>query len=145
MLRVLVALAAGLLFGLGLTVSRMIDPAKVVAFLDFAGDWDPSMAFVMAGAIPVAAVGFAVGKRRRAPVCAADFAGPAKKDVDGRLVLGALLFGSGWGLVGYCPGPALASLTFGGAPAAVFLIAMVAGMAVFAAVDTTLFRRPKSA
>jgi uncharacterized membrane protein YedE/YeeE len=145
MLRILVALAAGLLFGVGLTVSQMINPAKVIAFLDFTGDWDPSLAFVMGGAITVAAIGFALGKRRQAPVCAPEFAGPTKKALDGRLVLGATLFGTGWGLVGYCPGPALASLTFGGASTAVFLVAMLAGMAVVAAANTPLFRRPKSA
>ena len=145
MLRVIVALAAGLLFGLGLTVSQMINPAKVIAFLDITGDWDPSLAFVMAGAISVAAIGFALGKRRQAPVCAPEFAGPTKTAVDRRLVLGAVLFGAGWGLVGYCPGPALASLTFGGASTAVFLVAMLAGMAVFAAAGTPLRRRPESA
>jgi len=145
MLRIIVALAAGLLFGLGLTVSQMINPAKVIAFLDFAGDWDPSLAFVMAGAIPVAAIGFALGKRRQGPLCASEFAGPTRKTVDQRLVLGAIVFGTGWGLVGYCPGPALASLTFGGTSMAVFLVAMLVGMAVFAAANTSLFRRPKAA
>jgi uncharacterized protein len=142
--RIIVALAAGLLFGLGLTVSQMINPAKVIAFLDFTDDWDPSLAFVMAGAITVAAIGFALGKRRQAPICAPAFVGPTKKAIDGRLVLGATLFGIGWGLIGYCPGPALASLTFAGTSTAVFLVAMLVGMAVFAAANTPLFRRPKA-
>ena len=138
MLRIIVALAAGLLFGLGLTVSQMINPAKVVAFLDVAGDWDPSLAFVILGAISIAAIGFAFGKRQQAPVCAPEFVGPTNKAIDGRLVLGAVLFGTGWGLVGYCPGPALASLTFGGMSTAVFLVSMLIGMVVFAVVETAL-------
>lgn len=144
MLRVIVALAAGLLFGLGLTVSQMINPAKVIAFLDITGDWDPSLAFVMAGAISIAAIGLAFGKRRQAPVCAPEFVEPTKKAVDGRLVLGAVLFGTGWGLVGYCPGPALASLAFGGVSTAVFLVSMLIGMVVFTVVTTPLFRHRKS-
>src|SRR5260370_39863270 len=138
MLRIIVALAAGLLFGLGLTVSQMINPAKVIAFLDSAGDWDPSLAFVMAGAIPGAAIGFALGKRREAPLCASEFAGPTRKTVDRRLV-GAIVFGTGWGLVGYCPGPALASLTFGGTSMTVFLVAMLVRTAVFARRNTSVF------
>lgn len=145
MTRILAALISGLLFGLGLSVSQMINPAKVLAFLDFAGDWDPSLAFVMGAAVPVAAIGFALGTRRQAPVCAPDFAGPAKRRVDARLVSGALLFGIGWGLAGYCPGPALASYAFGGAPAAVFLVAMLAGMSAFAAADALIVRHAKSA
>jgi uncharacterized membrane protein YedE/YeeE len=105
MARLLVALAAGLLFGLGLTVSGMIDPAKVLNFLDLAGHWDPSLAFVMLGAITIAAIGFALGRHRSAPFCATVFSGPTKTQLDARLVTGPVLFGVGWGLVGYCPGP----------------------------------------
>ena len=141
MLRILMSLAAGLLFGLGLTVSQMINPAKVIAFLDVAGDWDPSLAFVMAGAISVAAVGFALGRRRSAPVCAPAFSAPTKTAVDGRLAAGAVLFGVGWGLAGYCPGPALASLAFGGMSTMVFVAAMLTGMATFAAADRPPFPR----
>lgn len=145
MLRILMALAAGLVFGLGLTVSQMINPAKVIAFLDVAGNWDPSLAFVMAGAIAVAAVGFALGKRRRAPICAPAFARSMKRSVDGRLVVGSTLFGTGWGLAGYCPGPALASLAFGGMSTLVFVAAMPAGMAMSAAADKLLSSRAQLA
>jgi uncharacterized membrane protein YedE/YeeE len=138
--RILAALAAGLIFGLGLVVSQMVNPAKVLAFLDLFGDWDLSLAFVMAGAVAVAAAGFALGRRRAAPLCAAAFAEPPRHPVDGRLIGGGLLFGVGWGLAGYCPGPALASVSFGGAPALIFLAAMVAGMSVFALIEG-VFRR----
>jgi len=131
MTRLVVALISGLLFGLGLTVSGMVNPAKVLGFLDFAGDWDPSLAFVMGSAIPVAALGYAVAKLRGAPVCGADFINPAKTGIDTRLWLGASLFGVGWGLGGYCPGPALASLSFGGTQVLVFVASMLTGMALF--------------
>ena len=127
--RAIVPLAAGLLFGLGLVVSRMIDPAKVLGFLDLAGHWDPSLAFVMAGAVSVAAVGFGIAGMRAAPLLAEDFRGPTRTAIDRPLVAGALLFGIGWGLVGYCPGPALASLGLGRTETLVFLAAMLAGMA----------------
>ncbi|TCZ61026.1 DUF6691 family protein [Roseicella aquatilis] len=120
--RILAALAAGALFGTGLVLSGMANPAKVVAFLDVAGDWDPSLAFVMAGAIPVAAIGFRLGARRAAP---------ARGAIDARLLGGAVLFGLGWGLAGFCPGPALAALGFAGWKAALFVAAMLAGMGLF--------------
>lgn len=127
----LISLVAGLLFGLGLTISGMINPAKVQGFLDVAGHWDPSLAFVMAAAIPVAAAGFAFARRFQAPLCAATFSGPTKNRLDTRLVVGAVLFGIGWGLAGYCPGPALASLAVGGWGVMVFVASMLVGMAVF--------------
>ena len=130
-----IALVAGLLFGLGLTVSGMVDPAKVLGFLDVAGDWDPSLAFVMAGAIPVAAIGFALGRRRAAPFAASTFATPTKTAIDARLVAGAVTFGIGWGLAGYCPGPALASLSIGGWRTASFVVAMLIGMTLFRLID----------
>ncbi|QQP92029.1 YeeE/YedE family protein [Skermanella sp. TT6] len=126
----IVALVAGLLFGSGLVVSGMIDPAKVLAFLDIAGNWDPSLAFVMAAAIPVAMIGFRASRSRSEPVCGGRFAAPTKSGPDGRLALGAVLFGAGWGLVGYCPGPALAALSYGDPATWLFVAAMVAGMAV---------------
>lgn len=129
--RILAALAAGALFGTGLGLSGMANPAKVVAFLDVAGDWDPSLAFVMAGAIPVAAIGFRLGARRAAPLCAPAFAAPARGAIDARLLGGAVLFGLGWGLAGFCPGPALAALGFAGWKAALFVAAMLAGMGLF--------------
>jgi uncharacterized membrane protein YedE/YeeE len=131
MSRLLAALVSGLLFGLGLTVSGMVNPAKVLGFLDIAGDWDPSLAFVMGGAIPVAALGYAIARRRGKPVCAPAFALPTRTSIDTRLCLGAILFGVGWGLGGYCPGPALASLSFGGTKALVFVASMLAGMVLF--------------
>jgi hypothetical protein len=129
--QILTALAAGLLFGLGLTVSGMINPGKVLGFLDVAGDWDPSLAFVMAAAIPVAMIGVRAARRLRTPLCAATFAGPTRTRLDLRLVAGAMLFGVGWGLAGYCPGPALASLAPAARPAGLFVVAMLVGMAAF--------------
>jgi len=135
MLRIVSAFACGLLFGLGLTVSHMIDPAKVLGFLDIAGNWDPSLAFVMLGAIVVTAPAYLLAKRLRTPLCADAFASPANASIDRRLMIGALVFGAGWGLVGYCPGPALASLGFGGYKTLMFIIAMLIGMAAFTAYD----------
>ncbi len=126
-----ISLVSGLLFGLGLTISGMINPAKVLGFLDVTGHWDPSLAFVMAAAIPVAAAGFALARRFQAPLCAPAFSGPTKNRLDFRLVGGALLFGVGWGLAGYCPGPALASLGLGGWRVLVFVASMLVGMVVF--------------
>jgi uncharacterized membrane protein YedE/YeeE len=135
MSRILIALVAGLLFGLGLTVSQMISPAKVLGFLDLFGDWDPSLAFVMLGAIPVAAIGYRLARLSSAPLCAAAFAVPTQSKIDGRLVGGAILFGIGWGLVGYCPGPALASVGLGNSATLLFVAAMLVGMAGFTAVQ----------
>jgi uncharacterized membrane protein YedE/YeeE len=125
----LVAFASGLVFGLGIILSGMVDPAKVLAFLDLAGNWDPSLAFVMAGAIPVAAIGFILARRRSRPVCDVRFSEPAKTGVDARLILGAILFGVGWGLAGYCPAPALVASVSGNERTLVFVAAMLAGMA----------------
>ena len=127
----LAAALAGLVFGLGLILSAMVDPAKVLGFLDLAGDWDPSLALVMAGAIPVAALGFALGRHRARPLLAPAFQPPAAAGLDRPLLQGAALFGAGWGLVGYCPGPALASLAFGTWQGWVFAAAMLVGMAAF--------------
>ncbi|MDJ0387625.1 YeeE/YedE family protein [Roseomonas sp. E05] len=143
--RILVSLASGLIFGLGLVVSQMINPQKVLAFLDIAGNWDPSLAFVMGAAIPVAALGFALARRRRAPLCAASFSGPTKTAVDSRLVVGSLIFGTGWGLAGFCPGPVLAASLLAGAPALVFLAAMLVGMGAFTLADRRLAVRTKAA
>jgi uncharacterized membrane protein YedE/YeeE len=128
---ILAALAAGLIFGLGLTVSSMIAPAKVLGFLDLFGDWDPSLAFVMGAAVPVAALGFALARKRTAPLLAPSFELPTATRIDSRLLGGAALFGLGWGLVGLCPGPAVAGLAEGHWTTALFVIAMVAGMAAF--------------
>jgi uncharacterized protein len=130
----LIALGAGLLFGAGLAISGMHDPAKVLGFLDIAaiasGGWDPSLAFVMAGGLAVTLPAFWYARRRKAPVAAPAFQTPTATAIDRRLMLGALLFGVGWGLVGYCPGPALAALAFGATDTIVFVPAMVAGMAL---------------
>lgn len=128
----LIALGAGLLFGAGLAVSGMYDPAKVLGFLDLAAvfgrGWDPSLAFVMIGALAVALPAFQYAKRRAQPVAAAQFQAPAAAVIDRRLVFGALLFGIGWGLVGYCPGPALAALAFADTGTMLFVLAMIGGM-----------------
>jgi uncharacterized protein len=129
--RMLINLFAGALFGLGLAVSGMVSPAKVIGFLDIAGDWDPTLAFVMGGALLVVIPAFRLILRRPHPVLADDFELPTKKEVDGRLLAGAALFGVGWGLGGFCPGPAVAALASGLAPVFAFVAAMVAGMAVY--------------
>ena len=131
-LRTGVALAAGLLFGLGLALSGMLDPARVLGFLDVAGAWDPSLAFVLAGAVAVSALSYLVRRRMAHPVLAGRFQVPEGRRGDGRLLCGAGLFGIGWGLVGLCPGPALAALSLGIAPVFGFVAAMLAGMALHA-------------
>ena len=127
-----IALGAGLLFGAGLAISGMHDPAKVLGFLDIAaiasGGWDPSLAFVMAGGLAVTLPAFWYARRRLVPFAAPAFQTPAATAIDRRLMLGALVFGVGWGLVGYCPGPALAALAFGATGAILFALAMMAGM-----------------
>lgn len=123
--------AAGAVFGLGLLLSGMADPAKVLGFLDLAGAWDPSLAFVMGGAIAVGVGAFTLARRRTTALLGGAMHLPTARDVDRRLVGGSLLFGVGWGVAGFCPGPALVALAMGEAKAAVFVVAMVAGMAVF--------------
>jgi len=130
LLRALGALAAGAVFGLGLAVAQMTDPRKVLGFLDVAGAWDASLLFVMGGAVLLAAVGFRAVLRRPAPHWDTRFHLSTRRGIDAPLLLGAVLFGIGWGLAGYCPGPALASLAFGNAEALWFLPAMLAGMAL---------------
>jgi uncharacterized membrane protein YedE/YeeE len=125
------ALLAGLMFGLGLLVSGMADPAKVLGFLDLAGPWDPSLALVMVGAIAVGTVAFSIAKRRQRSLLGQDMRLPAARQIDRRLIGGSLLFGAGWGLAGFCPGPALTALGMGEAKAAVFVAAMLAGMAAY--------------
>ncbi len=129
------ALGAGALFGAGLIVSGMYDPGKVRAFLDITGNWDPSLAFVMGGAIAVAAPAFALARTRRDQGRKAVFGEPLPANpprrIDRRLVAGSLLFGVGWGLSGYCPGPALLSIGLGATQALPFLAAMLAGAALF--------------
>ena len=126
----LAALAAGLLFGLGLAISGMMNPARVIGFLDVAGHWNPSLAFVLSGAVLVSTIGYALASRLSHPVFAPVFEIPRRTDIDARLVGGAALFGIGWGLSGFCPGPALASLTLGLPATLVFVATMLAGMAL---------------
>jgi uncharacterized membrane protein YedE/YeeE len=127
-MQAVLATACGVLFGAGLAVSGMTNPAKVLGFLDVLGRWDPTLAFVMGGAVVVAALGFARARRRERPWLAERFAFPTRRDVDADLVVGAVLFGVGWGLVGLCPGPALANLVRGSAEVGLFVTAMVVGV-----------------
>jgi uncharacterized protein len=122
------ALICGFLFGWGLLISGMMQPAKVLAFLDIFGNWDPSLAVVMAAALAVSAAGFALAKRRERPLLAAQSLWPTRSDIDRPLVIGAVLFGTGWGLSGLCPGPALENLATLSPRLVVFVIAMAAGM-----------------
>ncbi|SDN30498.1 DUF6691 family protein [Polaromonas sp. JS666] len=133
------SLLAGLVFGLGLIVSGMANPAKVLGFLDLAGSWDPSLAFVMAGAIAVGFFAFLLAKKRRLSLLGAEMKLPAAGRIDRRLMAGSLLFGVGWGLAGFCPGPGLVALGMGEPKAAVFVLAMLAGMATFELIER---RRP---
>ena len=127
------AVLAGLVFGAGLAVSGMVNPEKVLGFLDLtaipAGGWDPSLAFVMGGALIVAAPAFAFARRRAAPLLAETFYLPEKRSIDRALIVGSALFGIGWGLVGFCPGPAIAALGLDGWQAPLFALAMLVGMA----------------
>jgi uncharacterized membrane protein YedE/YeeE len=130
---ILVQFAIGLLFGLGLVVAGMSDPAKVLNFLDLAAiatdRWDASLAFVMAGAIAVTFIGFKLVLRRGQPVFGERFHLPTARDLDARIVAGPAIFGTGWGLAGFCPGPALTAAFTGGTPAWLFLVGMFIGMA----------------
>lgn len=122
---------AGLVFGVGLIVSGMANPAKVLGFLDLGGAWDPSLALVMAGAIAVAAVAFALARKRTMSMLGGAMKLPGSRDIDRRLVIGSALFGMGWGLAGFCPGPGLVALGMGEQKALVFVVAMLAGMGIF--------------
>ena len=124
------ALLAGLLFGAGLIVSGMVNPVKVLGFLDLAGSWDPSLALVMLGAIAVGSLGFNRAKQWQTSLLGASMDLPASMAIDRRLIAGSLLFGIGWGLAGICPGPALVALAAGAPQALVFVLAMLAGMAL---------------
>jgi len=128
---VIAALLAGLVFGLGLIVSGMTDPAKVLGFLDLAGAWDPSLALVMGSAVMVGALAFALAGRRARSYLGAEMKLPAAGRIDRRLVLGGVVFGIGWGVAGFCPGPGLVALGMGEIKALIFVAAMLAGMGVF--------------
>lgn len=130
-MRIIISLLSGLLFGLGLAVSDMINPDRVLAFLDVAGGrWDPTLAFVMGGALIPMAIAWGWSARQGEPLAGGAFPEPPSAGPDRRLVAGAVLFGAGWGLVGFCPGPALSALTLGGMPVLVFVAAMIGGMAL---------------
>lgn len=138
---ILLSLLAGLVFGVGLIVSGMANPAKVLGFLDLAGPWDPSLAFVMAGAIAVGALAFAVARKRTTSFLGMPMKLPAARQLDRRLIGGSLLFGIGWGVAGFCPGPALVALGMGEQKAAVFVAAMLAGMGLFEILESLGQRR----
>ena len=130
-MQTLIGLICGLIFGFGLIASAMADPTKVINFLDIAGSWDLSLAFVMGTALLTAAIGFRIVFRRDAPILGGSFALPTKADIDSRLLGGSALFGIGWGLSGYCPGPAIAGIALGEPTTLYFLIALVGGMILY--------------
>jgi uncharacterized membrane protein YedE/YeeE len=127
----LFALLSGLVFGLGLIVSEMVNPAKVLAFLDLFGNWDPSLAVVMVSAVPISAIGYVLARRRGTPVFALRLEIPVRRDLDWRLIVGAAVFGIGWGLAGLCPGPAITALTFAPWPILVFVAGLIVGVTLF--------------
>jgi uncharacterized membrane protein YedE/YeeE len=129
-MQVLVALLSGVLFGTGLAISGMVNPAKVLNFFDVFGTWDPSLAFVMAGALAVTMAGYRLVLRQSSPAFASRFHLPSARQIDARLITGSALFGLGWGLSGFCPGPAIASLTTLSVQPVTFIVAMLVGMFV---------------
>lgn len=132
---VISAFASGLVFGLGLLISGMANPEKVLGFLDIAGAWDPSLALVMVGAIGVGLIAFGFASGRERSLLGAEMRLPQRRDIDRRLVLGGLGFGVGWGLAGFCPGPALVALGAGEVKALVFVVAMLGGMLLFELIE----------
>ncbi len=127
--RITVALLSGSLFGYGLSLSGMVDPARVLGFLDIAsGRWDPSLMFVLGGAVCIVFIALTIQRRLQRPVFDTQFQIPERTDIDARLIGGSVLFGIGWGLAGFCPGPALSALTTGLTPVLLFIVAMIAGM-----------------
>lgn len=125
------SLLAGLVFGIGLIISGMANPANVLGFLDLAGRWDPSLALVMAGAISVGLIAFTVTSRRTRSFLGTELKFPSARHIDRRLVGGGLLFGVGWGVAGFCPGPAVVALGMGETKAVIFIMAMLVGMGIF--------------
>jgi len=126
-----ISFLCGLIFGIGLIIAGMANPAKVLGFLDLAGRWDPSLAFVMGGAIAVGLIAFRFAKKRSRTWLGGPMQLPTRRDIDPPLVWGSLLFGAGWGVAGFCPGPALTALGAGSGPALIFVLAMLAGMGIF--------------
>jgi hypothetical protein len=129
-LRVLSALVSGLIFGLGLSLSGMLDPTRVRGFLDVTGIWDPSLAFVLGGAVIIATVGYRLSLLFGRPLLEDRFRLPTKTRIDASLILGSAIFGIGWGIAGFCPGPAVASLSLGLAATILFVVAMLTGMVI---------------
>lgn len=142
MIRNIAALGAGAIFGLGLAISEMVNPLKVKAFLDIAGDWDPSLILVMGGAVAVSFFSFRVILKQPKPLLAPRFDLPTRRDFDGKLIGGAAVFGVGWGLVGLCPGPALSALVYGNMESIVFVVAMLVGLGTGPRLITLLANRP---
>lgn len=140
-MQLIIAFASGLIFGLGLIISGMANPGKVLGFLDLAGAWDPSLAFVMIGAILVGFFAFRFALQREKSLLGEVMRMPTATQIDKRLVLGGITFGIGWGLAGYCPGPAMASLASGSIKPIIFVIAMLVGMAIFETQDRLARRR----
>lgn len=144
-MKIIASLIAGLMFGIGLIVAGMTNPAKVLGFLDLAGQWDPSLALVMGGAIAVGMVAFQAARRRSTSLLGDPMRLPTAVQLDRRLILGGVAFGIGWGLAGFCPGPALASLAAGGSKPAIFTAAMVAGMAFYELIERASSKRTRRA
>lgn len=144
-MQVFIALVSGLVFGIGLIVSGMADPSKVIGFLDLAGRWDPSLALVMGGAILVGLVAFRIAAGRTSSLLGAPQRLPTATRIDRRLVVGSLTFGAGWGLAGFCPGPALASVATGAVEPLLFTVAMLAGMGIFELLERLPHSRAKRA
>lgn len=134
-MKIFTTFLAGIVFGLGLMISGMSDPAKVLAFLDLSGDWDPSLALVMVGAISIASIGFRLARQRETSLLGLPMQRPGRRPVDKRLVVGSMLFGVGWGLAGICPGPALVLLGSGIPKGLVFTVAMLGGMSLFERIE----------
>lgn len=126
-----IALLSGILFGVGLGLSQMIDPARVLGFLDIMGDWDPTLLFVLGGAVSVTMIAFRTILRRKTPVYGSHFVLPSRQDIDASLVTGAAIFGIGWGICGYCPGPGLVGLVLGQWNPTVFVVSLIGGMFVY--------------
>lgn len=126
-MRIFIAIIAGLLFGVGMGLSQMMDPARAIGFMDITGVWDPTLLFVLPGALLVAAIAFRFILRRPRPVLDAKFYVPSRRDIDRPLIMGAAIFGIGWGISGYCPGPAVSGLTLGTVNPYIFLVSLVAG------------------
>jgi uncharacterized membrane protein YedE/YeeE len=142
-MQILIAFISGLIFGVGLILSGMTNPAKVIGFLDFAGAWDMSLAFVMGGAILVGLIAFHIAAKRPKALLGDVMRLPTATQIDRRLIGGALVFGVGWGLAGYCPGPAFTSLLSGSGKPVIFLVAMFAGMGIFEIQDRLARRKPR--